>query len=200
MKQNISAKLPTDDSVSTCRKNLRNLYEDIILEDFKFASMKEVDISLWKNIYYKSIELFRKKIKFCAPESKSELFELFQSYLHEGFGFYFQLIFKICVKEKVCIKHFFNRFGMTFPDITEGQASNDAESFVYKLLVFAGDLARYQSQYCHDANKNEYNAARWCYLEACRLQPKFGNANNQLAVIECNLGHQFEGVYYYYKR
>lgn len=49
---------------------LRDIYEKIIFLDYEFAQSKEVEQNLWKYVYYKVIEDFRKKIRAVSWRTK----------------------------------------------------------------------------------------------------------------------------------
>ena len=49
---------------------LRDTYEKIIFLDYELAQSKEVEQNLWKYVYYKVIEDFRKKIRAVSVHFK----------------------------------------------------------------------------------------------------------------------------------
>jgi len=90
-----------DKQVATLRSKLRDTYEKIIFLDYELAQSKEVEQNLWKYVYYKVIEDFRKKIRTASNgRSKSnskKLTSSFRSFLHEATGFYYSFIQRLAI-------------------------------------------------------------------------------------------------------
>jgi predicted transcriptional regulator len=59
---------PLDKSAFQLRDALRESYEKLVFSDYEFATSKDVEINLWKNVYYKVIEEFRKRIRKVRPQ------------------------------------------------------------------------------------------------------------------------------------
>ncbi|GES74847.1 protein SMG7 [Rhizophagus clarus] len=201
-----------DKQVATLRSKLRDTYEKIIFLDYEFAQSKEVEQNLWKNVYYKVIEDFRKKIRALpAPNGRSKstsnkkLISSFRSFLHEATGFYYSFIQKFAIHfELKQLDSVIKNFGLTIEpaEICQRSYSEDIKQRAvlscHKSLIFLGDLARYRELQSDRVNKNWSTACDY-YNHARQLVPDSGNPHNQLAVIATYNSDDFLAVYHYYR-
>ncbi|CAI2174764.1 16152_t:CDS:10 [Funneliformis geosporum] len=200
-----------DKHVATLRSKLRDTYEKIIFLDYELAQSKEVEQNLWKNVYYKVIEDFRKKIRALpAPNVKTKstskkLTSSFRSFLHEATGFYYSFIQKLAIHfELKQLDPVIKKFGLTIEptDVSQRSYSEDIKQRAvlscHKSLIFLGDLARYRELHSDRSNKNWSTACDY-YNHARQLVPESGNPHNQLAVIATYNSDDFSAVYHYYR-
>ncbi|CAG8573828.1 16237_t:CDS:10, partial [Funneliformis mosseae] len=194
-----------DKQVATLRSKLRDTYEKIIFLDYELSQSKEVEQNLWKNVYYKVIEDFRKKIRALPapnvkPKSTSKkLTSAFRSFLHEATGFYYSFIQKLAIHfELKQLDPVIKKFGLTIEptDVSQRFYSEDIKQRAvlscHKSLIFLGDLGGDRS------NKNWSTACDY-YNHARQLVPDSGNPHNQLAVISTYNSDDFSAVYHYYR-
>ncbi|CAB4440555.1 unnamed protein product [Rhizophagus irregularis] len=203
-----------DKQVATLRSKLRDIYEKIIFLDYEFAQSKEVEQNLWKYVYYKVIEDFRKKIRALpAPAangrskstSNKKLISSFRSFLHEATGFYYSFIQRLAIHFALKqLDPVIKKFGLTIEptEVCQRSYSEDIKQRAvlscHKSLIFLGDLARYRELQSDRTNKNWSTACDY-YNHARQLVPDSGNPHNQLAVIATYNSDDFLAVYHYYR-
>lgn len=54
---------PNFASLLQVRDQLRCTYEELLLQHLLFSQGKEVEVCIWKGVFYRTIEEFRKRIK-----------------------------------------------------------------------------------------------------------------------------------------
>ncbi|RIA88754.1 hypothetical protein C1645_877171 [Glomus cerebriforme] len=200
-----------DKQVATLRSKLRDTYEKVIFLDYELAQAKEVEQNLWKYVYYKVIEDFRKKIRALpAPNGRSKstskkLTSSFRSFLHEATGFYYSFIQRLAIHfELKELDPVIKKFGLTIEptEVCQRSYSEDIKQRAvlscHKSLIFLGDLARYRELHSDRINKNWSTACDY-YNHARQLVPDSGNPHNQLAVIATYNSDDFLAVYHYYR-
>ncbi|CAG8480573.1 10618_t:CDS:10 [Diversispora eburnea] len=211
LRQVSKQKPPYDKEVTTLRINLRDHYERIIFLDFEFSQSKEIEQILWKYVYYKFIEDYRKRIRAASTNSgkpkgtSRRLTSAFRSFLQEATGFYYFFIQKLA-------RHFgleqlnpiIQKFGST---LESTDFSKDSYNFdikqravlsCHKSLIFLGDLARYR-ELQNDKPRKNWSTACDYYNSARQLIPDSGNPHNQLAVIATYSVDEFAAFYHYYR-
>ncbi|CAG8643576.1 20194_t:CDS:10 [Dentiscutata erythropus] len=211
LRQLSKQKPPFDKQVATVRTKLRENYERIIFLDYEFAQSKEVEQNLWKYVYYKFIEEFRKRIRTAVTtggKSKSihrKLTSSFRSFLQEATGFYYSFIQRLAVHfELKQLDPIIKKFGLTIESTNASQHSysddikQKAVLSCHKSLIFLGDLARYRELQTEKPRKNWSTACDY-YNHARHLVPESGNPHNQLAVIATYSADEFSAVYHYYR-
>jgi hypothetical protein len=190
---------PLDKSAFQLRDALRESYEKLVFSDYEFATSKDVEINLWKNVYYKVIEEFRKRIRKSASKSQESQSQnsdrtgsLFKAFLEQSTQFYNNFIAKLQ-----------STFNLQV-DKPVPEDISDTNSTLYKQylschrsLTYLGDLARY----IRDINpkSREWMASAQHYKRALKLMPSWGNPHNQLAVLNTYCDDEFNAVYHYFR-
>ncbi|CAG8528945.1 9589_t:CDS:10, partial [Scutellospora calospora] len=211
LRQLSKQKPPFDRQVATVRSKLREHYERIIFLDYEFAQSKEVEQNLWKYVYYKFIEEFRKRIRTAVTSNgKSKgihrkLTSSFRSFLQEATGFYYSYIQRLAVHfELKQLDPIIQKFGLAIEhtNVSHNSCSDDIKQKAvlscHKSLIFLGDLARYRELQTEKPRKNWSTACDY-YNHARHLVPESGNPHNQLAVIATYSADEFSAVYHYYR-
>ncbi|CAG8627983.1 11866_t:CDS:2, partial [Acaulospora colombiana] len=204
-------KPPYDKQVTALRISLRDHYERIVLLDYELSQSKEVEQNLWKYVYYKFIEEYRKKIRASlnsGEKSKGaprKLSSAFRSFLQEATGFYHDFVKKLAVHFGLKqLDPIIQKFGSTLEstDTSHCPYDDDIKQKVvlscHKILIFLGDLARYRELQNDKLRKNWSTACDY-YNNARQLVPESGNPHNQLAVIATYNADDLSAVYHYYR-
>jgi tetratricopeptide (TPR) repeat protein len=207
-----------DKKVSNLVGRISKMYEKLIIENQMVASSNAVEISLWKNVYYRVIEEYRKKFRQLEMSEEQNLGDLsleqisqlrniqnfFKSFLLEASNFYVSLIRRICMEKN-----------MNFVWDIICNSVDGAESWLYALsfndvsqkkylitihrsVIYLGDLARYREQKSL-GTKKEFREILHYYDVAIKLLPFNGNPYNQLAVISSHISDDLSACYFYYR-
>ncbi|CAG8573202.1 12547_t:CDS:10 [Ambispora leptoticha] len=217
LRQLLKERQPFDKEVATVRSKLRDNYEKIIFLDFDFAQVKDIEQSLWKYVFYRVIEEYRKRIRLRtnmqAPTSGGsskgptarKLIGSFRSFLHEATGFYYSFIQKLAMHFQLeQLEPIIKRFGLITEALDDSKTSfsddvkHKAVLSCHKSLIFLGDLARYREMQNERQRKN-WNTASDYYYQALQLVPDNGNPHNQLAVIATYNLDDLSAIYRYYR-
>lgn len=200
LKEKLKKKNPFDKEVINIRNSIKNNYVEILFGNYDFASSKEIEQNLWKNIFYKMIEEYRKRIRKYVtliknkqekPSTKEELQKVadsFRGFLKQTTKFYLDLI---------------DRFQKTFHLKLDGSAEvtqmHKSYQSCHRCFIFLGDLARYhQDLHGHPSRKDWLKAPKY-YIKALQLLPDNGNPHNQLAVFYSYRNEFLIAVYHYYR-
>eukprot|EP00294_Goniomonas_avonlea_P005526 CAMPEP_0114542662 /NCGR_PEP_ID=MMETSP0114-20121206/1949_1 /TAXON_ID=31324 /ORGANISM="Goniomonas sp, Strain m" /LENGTH=815 /DNA_ID=CAMNT_0001726963 /DNA_START=58 /DNA_END=2505 /DNA_ORIENTATION=+ len=204
----LKVKDPSDKAVTVLRNTLRDEYEQLLLSDFDFALEVEVEQGLWKSVFYKRIEEYRKKLAKHKKDNSSSraiaayeaLCSSFRGFLAEASGFYHSLLNRFQAKYgpadgqlKLPGLDFLAAGSNGGMDL--GQDSNILAS-CQRCLIYLGDLARYRELYS-ESQKRDWTQAASYYIQASRLVPDNGNPHNQLAVIALYMEDELGAVYQY---
>ncbi|KAK9766895.1 hypothetical protein K7432_003684 [Basidiobolus ranarum] len=200
-------KNPFHDEAVILRSRIKTLYEQIVFMDYEFATLKEVEINLWKTVFYKVIEDYRRKLRHISSErtKSSELKRVknsFRSFLQEAAGFYVSFKQKLATDFQLCLPQTFLNKALLFdiqPESLVAEKTRSKALFSYQQsLIYLGDLARYREMYTDRQQKN-WSAAIEYYNEALALVPTNGNPHNQLAVVSSYCGDELGTIYHYYR-
>lgn len=183
---------------------IRAGFAQLIVSHPEFAQKHSVDSQLWKSVFYRVIEQFRKKIRALedagnkrASGDIQQCDEAFKAFIEDSHRFYHELLTAL----------------MSTYDIPQAQdiiyndarhnlcaSLNSAQKLAiegcYRCLICLGDLARYLEQ---RQRSMEYAQAERYYKLAISLKPENGNAHNQLAVLATYVSNSFEALYCYYR-
>lgn len=195
-----------DKSVANVRNNIRDAYSELLFLDFDYACSKDVEQNLWKIVFYKVIEEYRKQIRKLTSliqknerpsiqEDLNKMCESFRIFLTQASNFYHDLIMK---------------FQSTYNLKLDGSIAyhlNDCEKNVnihkaylscHRCYIFLGDLARYHRDLyrCEDS---DWSCASIYYEKAISLVPDSGNPHNQLAVLATYIEDDLDAVYHYFR-
>ncbi|ORX89026.1 hypothetical protein K493DRAFT_72545 [Basidiobolus meristosporus CBS 931.73] len=189
------------------RSRIKTLYEQIVFLDYEFASIKEVEMNLWKTVFYKVIEDYRRKLRQISGErtKSSELKRVknsFRSFLQEAAGFYVFFKQRLASEFQLRLPQTLLNKALLFdiqPERLLPEKLGRKALFSYQqCLIYLGDLARYREMYADRQQKN-WSAAIEYYNEALALAPTNGNPHNQLAVVSSYLGDELGTIYHYYR-
>ncbi|CAJ2648627.1 unnamed protein product [Trifolium pratense] len=190
---------------------IRASYERVILNNYTYAELQDVEYSLWK-LHYKHIDEFRKIIKKSSGDvesnklgttqtgvvqrSTSNPFKLFKLFLSDASEFYQNLMVKLRKHSGVSEEALFRKKGWIFTSV-EPEVKLKCKYLCHRCLVCMGDLARYKEQ-CEnpDTQNHNWSVAATHYLEATRIWPNSGNPQNQLAVLATYIGDEFLALYH----
>ncbi|CAG8511060.1 1139_t:CDS:10 [Ambispora gerdemannii] len=212
LRQLLKDKQPFDKEVATVRSKLRDSYEKIIFLDFDFAQVKDIEQSLWKYVFYRVIEEYRKRIRLAPTGGGSskgptarKLIGSFRSFLHEATGFYYSFIQRLAMHFQLeQLEPIIKRFGLITEALDDSgtlfseDVKHKAVLSCHKSLIFLGDLARYREMQNERQRKN-WNIASDYYYQALQLVPDNGNPHNQLAVIATYNSDDLSAIYRYYR-
>jgi len=195
-----------DKNVVTIRNNLKVCYEKLVINHYDFSASRDVEQNLWKAVFYKIIEEYRKKIRqsngsrtekldSSAKDDFSKLCESFRSFLHSANKFYNDLIKKL--QEKYHLK----LDGTEYPMkglIDDNVHLHKSYLSCHRCYIFLGDLARYHRDLFNHPNQKDWKKAARFYKEALKLIPDNGNPHNQMAVLATYVDDEVGAVYHYF--
>ncbi|CAG8541773.1 10946_t:CDS:10 [Ambispora gerdemannii] len=195
------------------RHSLKDVYEDILLTDLKFAIENNIEEKLWRNIFYGHVEELRQKLRKIKSEKISDdhqaaYLELCR-YLDLGTGFYHTLINNLKIRENIDL----DRIGIDlFKKATNGEIKNRSPSSptiskirkqelaaecIQRCLIYLGDFARYRENVIAAAGERRWEFARQFYIKAARIGCNYGKAQGQLAVLAAYSNKDLDVVYWY---
>jgi hypothetical protein len=204
LKSLMKSSQPDEKSMRPVRISLRDSYEKLLLLDHKYATESQVEQSLWKLVFYKRIEDYRKRhSKMCAAIQDSEkkeratealksVNESFSRFLEDSKKFYLALLQKLL---DLC--------GIYLPGYSEGILSGAGcglkEEIMWschRCLIYLGDLDRYAQLYI-ESGQGDWSIPERHYEAAAMLLPHVGNPHNQKAVLATYRADDLQGVYMY---
>jgi hypothetical protein len=211
---------PSDKQVNQLRLSIRENYEKIILSDPAFASSKDVDQLLWKSVFYRPIEEYRKIIKkyhmaafpqtattttsstnastaASSSQQQQQKIEKAKEKLRKtcrNFQSFLEESSKYYDSLFKKLKHLYDNFR----NENNSKFAKIILNSLHKNLIIQGDLSRYSELYKEDPNKN-WKTAQKHYLHALELMPNSGNPHNQLAVIATYQNDECEAIYRYFR-
>ncbi|CAI8591127.1 unnamed protein product [Vicia faba] len=192
-------------------RKIRASYERLILSNYIYVELQDVEYSLWK-LHYKHIDEFRKIVKKSSGDvetNKSGMlqtgvvqrcngdpFKRFNLFLSEASEFYRNLTLKLRKHYGVSEEALFRKKGWISTSV-EPEVKLKCKYLCHRCLVCMGDLARYKEQ-CEnpDTQNHNWSVAATHYLEATRIWPNSGNPQNQLAVLATYIGDEFLALYH----
>lgn len=188
-------------------RKIRASYERVMLSNYTYAELQDVEYSLWK-LHYKHIDEFRKIIKKSSGDvesnrlgmvqtgvvqrSNGDSFKWFKLFLSEALEFYRSLTLKLRKHYGVSEEALFHKKGWISKSV-EPEVKLKCKYLCHRCLVCMGDLARYKEQ-CEnpDTQNHNWSIAATHYLEATRIWPNSGNPQNQV-----NVSYRFHMVIFY---
>nr|CDS29027.1 telomerase binding protein EST1A [Hymenolepis microstoma] len=202
-------------SIKKLRENLFACFETLILHDLNFCFESQVELELWKAIFYNLIELMRGwlnnpfdtellpvpaegadmlKIDFEACEGLVKLIKktLLEDVIERGIERYIELLSSLQQAYRISLDHL----------LAEGRPAPDSNSRTVilfylcsqKISLFIGDLARYAESI---NNTQNFGLARSWYLKAQLIYPKNGRVYNQLGFLSIKMGRPLDAMCYY---
>eukprot|EP01117_Protostelium_nocturnum_P004466 TRINITY_DN1608_c0_g1_i2.p1 TRINITY_DN1608_c0_g1~~TRINITY_DN1608_c0_g1_i2.p1 ORF type:complete len:627 (-),score=230.88 TRINITY_DN1608_c0_g1_i2:106-1986(-) len=199
-----------DKNVVQIRNMLKSNYEQIIFLNYEFACEKDVEVFLWKSVFYKVIEEYRKRIRKLnqntgvKEENQTELTKLcdsFSNFLESSSRFYNSLIVKLKNKHGLKLDGSIDyKIDPSSSSQSNESNKNIHRSFLtcHRCLIYLGDLARYHRDIVGPQQENWEKAGQF-YCQALYLVPDNGNPHNQLAVLATYADDDFLAFYHYFR-
>lgn len=165
--------------------SLQLLFRKCIL-DFPVESHADnLDARLWRHCFYQPIDFYRRQLKDAkSPLGRWALSQL-NRLIDSGLAFLISLLFDLASfginKPVELFAPIFSSFGFPLP--LKSSARPGLEDIIYRMLIFAGDLARYRCQFNRQFQKDQFHLAWVIYQTALKFEPAHGHAANQLAVV-----------------
>ena len=170
---------------------LRTKLQDILktnLEDNQYLS-GALDIT-WRKGSYEVIHLAKNLRK--NPTWTQTQASLIKSHLTQSFG-YFQNILNL-LDSNLDFQHQ-NEYGFLRGSLNKSKAKAKP---AFKILVFLGDLTRYQLEFCDSQNKEHVTRlSKKFYQMSLSVDPRHGQPFNQLAALSGSQCYGLIAVYYY---
>ncbi|VDO56628.1 unnamed protein product [Haemonchus placei] len=170
--------------------DLCEIYYDVMLRDIFFTFSMNLEQHLWKQAFYKPIEVFKTMAN--SPKDSSRTFRAqLLVLINKGIVFYERLIAlyekELDVDVQKAALFQFDR-DENFWDVCLSPNTPDAESSRRKIalkscsrhLISLGDLKRYRTLV---EGSEDYSGSRTLYLRSAQLWPASGHCYNQLAVV-----------------
>ncbi|VUZ45771.1 unnamed protein product [Hymenolepis diminuta] len=202
-------------SIKKLRENLFACFETLVLHDLNFCFEGQVELELWKAIFYNLIELMRGwidnpfdtellsvptegadklRIDFDACENLVKLIKktLLEDVIESGIKRYTELLGRLQQVYRIPLDYL----------LAEGRPAPDSNSRTVilfylcsqKISLFLGDLARYAESI---NNTQNFGIARSWYLKAQLIYPKNGRVYNQLGFLSIKMGRPLDAMCYY---
>ncbi|KAH6829088.1 hypothetical protein C2S53_013236 [Perilla frutescens var. hirtella] len=198
------------DNVLELYRQIRTLYEKILLNSNHLLELQEVEHHMWK-LHYELIDEFRKRTRqrsyngenmrnnslsdnINSQSSIDKGLEEFKSFLSQANEFYMNLIVKLRRTYGIPEEVFLNNKDR-WSSSTEPQKLHACQHTCHRLLICLGDLARY-TEIIKKPDACEWSTAATYYLEATRTWPDSGNPHNQLALLATYTGDAFLALYH----
>ncbi|OZJ05199.1 hypothetical protein BZG36_02441 [Bifiguratus adelaidae] len=165
-----------DKDVVKTRLRLREAYEAVLLSAVALSYEKDIHQELWKWVFYKVIEEYRRRLRLLSGQNKSgkvdeaaaqpieyrKHFSNFKAFLHESSGFYQQLIANLATRYGLEEVSKLKQSAIAITGRTKGRLPMASRSeqvsvksserrfaveSVYRSLIYLGDLSRYLDQH-----------------------------------------------------
>nr|CDJ80195.1 Telomerase activating protein Est1 domain containing protein [Haemonchus contortus] len=183
--------------------DLCEIYYDVMLRDIVFTFSMNLEQHLWKQAFYKPIEVFKTMAN--SPKDSSRTFRAqLLVLINKGIVFYERLIAlyekELDVDVQKAALFQFER-DENFWDVCLSPNTPDAESSRRKIalkscsrhLISLGDLKRYRTLV---EGSEDYSGSRTLYLRSAQLWPASGHCYNQLAVVAYFSGHALDEIFF----
>lgn len=196
------------DDILVLYRQIRTVYEKILLSSNHFLELQEVEHHMWK-LHYELIDEFRKRTRqrsYNGENTKNNSpsdninsqsnkgLEEFKSFLSQATEFYRNLIVKLRRSCGLPAEVFLNKKDRWSSSI-EPKKLHACQHTCHRLLICLGDLARYTELF-KKPDACEWSTAAMYYLEATRTWPDSGNPHNQLALLATYIGDPFLALYH----
>ena len=196
------------EEIREVEKLLQAEYRRLILEHTAFAFVKDIDGQLWKYIFYRNIEDYRRVIKKssehldkCQKKASDatdadlvasalkdvEKLRTHLARLHSAFATFLS-----------DAALFYQELMRALEDKHRAANNDDSPRCIHRCLLYLGDIARYAELYSdRKANEKNYTNAENYYMRASFWIPTSGNPHNQLAVLATYKDAECVAVYHY---
>lgn len=157
----------------------------MMFSDPSYYLENEIDLILWKNRFYRPIEIERSALSHLSkPYSPADIKPLL-SIIGEGIEYYTQIIKKL--KHTSTVECFSYQVENNFiaGDGTSCFSKHTKVLLSYHLIIHLGDLYRYQSLVLPPPSDGSslFKDAEMMYKQAIALDPSNGLGHHQLAVL-----------------
>ncbi|KAK5968666.1 hypothetical protein GCK32_004307 [Trichostrongylus colubriformis] len=183
--------------------DLCEIYYDVMLRDIYFTFSMNLEQHLWKQAFYKPIEVFKSMAN--SPKDSSRTFRAHLLLLiNKGITFYERLIARYEKELEVDVDKavlFQSDHNESFWNVCLSPSSPDAESGRRKTalkscsrhLISLGDLKRYRTLV---EGSEDYSGSRALYSRSAQLWSSSGHCYNQLAVVAYFSGHALDEIFF----
>ncbi len=179
----------------TLQRNVKIVYEKLLLLDEQFSTLHDVPMLLWKTCFYRKIEEYREIIKkhvqaslhlipqqrdseeeLMASRHLKEAREEYISYLDNAKSYFLELLCKL-----------------------QNVGSYNLHSVtIQQFHTYLGDISRYRYREIHsEQSLKDWKEAKAHYDTAHRALPDRGNPYNQLAVLATYVDEECVAAYNY---
>ncbi|WIA21699.1 hypothetical protein OEZ85_000866 [Tetradesmus obliquus] len=154
-----------DPEARTLRGQLRSAYESLLFLDAAFAAANDVELALWKGVFYRPIEEFRTRLKQAdkagdaGASAGPKVAAAFMRFLEEASLFYRRLVMQLqAAYGDVGVKLAVEAAGAAGGGVAAANgaaamlcssgssAPRDVRPSIHRCLIYLGDLARYTAQ------------------------------------------------------
>ncbi|KAI7836776.1 hypothetical protein COHA_009356 [Chlorella ohadii] len=192
-----------DPEVRRLRAALRDQCEAALLADLRLSQKHDVEQLMWKAVYYRPIEEFRRRVKTAEGELRDKTKLAFHVFLEEAKTFYLTLAVKLQQRwgdaglPAALAAQQLQAMGRELPaPLPPAARALDCAASVHRCLVCLGDLCRYQAN-ALPPQERDWAQCRHFYALAARVHPAGGNAYNQLAVLASYEGDDLAAAFFY---
>lgn len=163
------------------RDKIQDIFGELLHVDMRFCQIEHVEHYFWKLLFYRIIELLRKKMKDCEgidesrrgsyKEKAIEIVDTGTKYL-ETLLTHLETCHKFKIEDYIGDNAASFKSGLGYVGLALVSAQ--------KVFLFLGDLARYREQI---NQTNNFGRAKNYYVKAQQIVPKNGRPFNQLALL-----------------
>jgi len=183
-----------DQEVRETRHQIMAAARFLMKNDMMFVAEREVEIHIWKTVYYQVIEMLKASyldVENTMPENRKTLKNSLMNLFEEGVDYYTQLLTDLSTTYRVDLELYYDPLE---PREGVDRMARLARISAQKCLLCLGDLARYREQVNSSTN---YGRARQFYAKANHLEMRNGRPFNMLAILAKVNNRKFEAVYYH---
>lgn len=166
------------DFICELREKIQKIFEELLRVDMRFCQIEHVEHYFWKLLFYRIIEVLRKKMHETDEKEKGTCKEKALEIVDTGTRYLESLLIHLETCHKFKIEDFIGdnaasyRSGLGYIGLALVSAQ--------KIFLFLGDLARYREQI---NQTNNFGRAKNYYVKAQQIVPKNGRPFNQLALL-----------------
>jgi hypothetical protein len=99
LRNELKKKSPLDRNITLLRNNIRDNFEQVLFLNYEFAISKDVEQSIWKSVFYRVIEEYRKRLRkpqqHHNDEEQKRTGNAFKQFLTSAMSFYQRLLCKL---------------------------------------------------------------------------------------------------------
>jgi len=183
-----------DQEVRETRHQIMAAARFLMKNDMMFVAEREVEIHIWKTVYYQVIEMLKASyfdVENTTPENRKTLKASLMNLFDEGVDYYTQLLTDLSTTYRIDLELYYDPLE---PREGVDRLARLARMSAQKCLLCLGDLARYREQVNSSSN---YGRARQFYSKANHLDMRNGRPFNMLAILAKMNHRRFEAVYYH---